>query len=153
MPLLSQVLSSNNAIVDRAFDLITCHGRQRVSLFGLAPSSRAPTTCGKARWLQLAERLIGKGYELSIFDRPVKVASLLGSNRSYVEREIPHLERLMVDSPEAALTGSRLAVIGHIGAADRPALLSALSGQAVVDLAGIGELRDRPDISYTGICW
>lgn len=152
MPLLSQVLSSNNAVVDRAFDLIAGHGRQRVSLFGLA-FKQGTDDLRESPLVQLAERLIGKGYELSIFDRPVKVASLLGSNRSYVEREIPHLERLMVDSPQAALAGSQLAVVGHIGAADRPALLSALNGQAVVDLAGIGELRNRADISYTGICW
>jgi GDP-mannose 6-dehydrogenase len=152
MPLLSQVLTSNSAVVDRAFDLIACHGRQRVSLFGLA-FKQGTDDLRESPLVQLAERLIGKGYDLRIFDRPVKVASLLGSNRSYVEKEIPHLEKLMVDSPAAALDGSRLAVIGHIGAADRPALLSALNGQAIVDLAGIGELRDRPDISYAGICW
>jgi GDP-mannose 6-dehydrogenase len=152
MPLLSHVLTSNNAVVDRAFDLIARHGRQRVSLFGLA-FKQGTDDLRESPLVQLAEKLIGKGYELRIFDRSVKIASLLGSNRSYVEREIPHLERLMVDSPEAALEGSRLAVIGHIGAADRPTLHAALNGQAVVDLAGIGELSDRTDITYRGICW
>ena len=152
MPLLSHVLTSNNAVVDRAFDLIARHGRQRVSLFGLA-FKQGTDDLRESPLVQLAEKLIGKGYELRIFDRSVKIASLLGSNRSYVEREIPHLERLMVDSPEVALEGSRLAVIGHIGAVDRPTLVTALNGQAVVDLAGIGELRDRPDIAYRGICW
>ena len=152
MQLLSHVLTSNNAVVDRAFDLVARHGRQRVSLFGLA-FKQGTDDLRESPLVQLAEKLIGKGYELCIFDRAVKVASLLGSNRSYIERGIPHLERLMVDSPEAALAGSRLAVIGHIGAADRPALLAALDGHAVVDLVGIGELRDRSDIAYLGICW
>lgn len=152
MPLLSHVLASNNAIVERAFELITRHGRQRVSLFGLA-FKQGTDDLRESPLVQLAEKLIGKGYKLRIFDRSVNVPTLLGRNRCHAQREIPHLERLMVDSPEAALAGSRLAVIGHIGAADRPALLTALNGQAVVDLAGIGELRDRSDIAYKGICW
>jgi len=146
------VLASNTAIVDRAFDLIAHHGRQRVSLFGLA-FKQGTDDLRESPLVLLAERLIGRGYELSIFDRSVNVAALLGSNRSYIDREIPHLERLMVDSPAAALADSRLAVIGHIGSADRAALLAALNGQAVVDLSGLAELRNRTDISYQGICW
>jgi GDP-mannose 6-dehydrogenase len=152
MPLLSHVLASNTAIVDRAFDLIAYHGRQRVSLFGLA-FKQGTDDLRESPLVLLAERLIGRGYELSIFDRSVNVAALLGSNRSYIDREIPHLERLMVDGPAAALEGSRLAVIGHIGPADRAALLAALNGQVVIDLAGLSELRNRTDISYQGICW
>jgi len=152
VPLLSHVLPSNAAIVDRAFELIARHGRQRVSLFGLAFKS-GTDDLRESPLVVLAERLIGKGYDLRIFDRSVNVAALLGSNRSYIDREIPHFERLMVDSPAAALADSRLAVIGHIGPEDRPALLAALDGQAVVDLAGVAELRARTDIAYQGICW
>ncbi len=152
MPLLSHVLPSNAAIVDRAFELVARHGRQRVSLFGLA-FKQGTDDLRESPLVLLAERLIGKGYPLSIFDRSVKVAALLGSNRSYIDREIPHLERLMADSPDAALAGSSLAVIGHIGAPDRAALLDALEGKVVVDLMGIPELRSRTDISYQGICW
>jgi len=152
MPLLSHVLPSNATIVDRAFELIARHGRQRIGLFGLA-FKQGTDDLRESPLVLLAERLIGKGYELSIFDRSVKVAALLGSNRSYIDREIPHLERLMADAPAAALAGAGVAVIGHIGAADCPALLAALSGHAVVDLAGIPELRARTDIDYQGICW
>jgi len=101
----------------------------------------------------LAERLLGKGFDLRIFDRFVNVAALLGANRSYIDREIPHLERLMVDSPAAALRDSRVAVVGHIGAADRPALLAALDGHVVIDLANIAELRGHAGIAYEGLCW
>ena len=151
-PLLSHVLASNIAIVERAFEMIVRHGRQRVSLFGLA-FKQGTDDLRESPLVLLAERLIGKGYDLRIFDRAVNVATLLGSNRSYIDQEIPHLERLMVDSPTAALTDSRLAVIGHIGAEDRPELLAGLQGHTVIDLAGLPALRDRTDIDYQGICW
>ncbi len=51
------------------------------------------------------------------------------------------------------MEGSRIAVIGHVGAEDRPALLAALDGHAVIDLAGIEALRGRPGVAYEGICW
>ena len=101
----------------------------------------------------LAERLLGKGYEISIFDRSVQVARLTGSNRAYIEREIPHLERLLAPDPVAALRGAGMVVMGHLGRDDRPAMLGALTDQRVLDLAGMSELRTRPGITYQGLCW
>ena len=151
-PLLSHVLPSNTTIVERAFEMIACHGRQRVSLFGLA-FKHGTDDLRESPFVLLAERLIGKGYDVRIFDRAVNVATLLGSNRAYIDRAIPHLERLMVDSPAATLTDSRLVVIGHIGVEDRPMLLESLKGHTVIDLIGLQELQARSDIEYRGICW
>ncbi len=151
-PFLDQVLPSNQAVVERAYAAIARHGRQLVSLFGLA-FKQGTDDLRESPFVQLAERLIGRGFDLRIFDRSVDLARLTGSNRSYIDREIPHLERLLVGSPEVALEGSRIAVIGHVGAEDRPALLAALGGHAVIDLAGIEALRSHPDVTYEGICW
>ena len=101
----------------------------------------------------LAEKLIGKGYDLTIFDRSVEVARLTGSNRAFIEREIPHLERLLAPEPAMALDGAGLVVMGHLGRDDRPAMLGALQGQRVLDLAGLPELRAHPGITYQGLCW
>ena len=43
----------------------------------------------------LAEKLIGKGYDLKIYDPDVQTAELIGANKEYIERELPHIERLM----------------------------------------------------------
>ena len=149
-PFMRQVLPSNAAIIDRAFDAIARHGRPRVALFGLAFKS-GTDDLRESPLVTLAERLLGRGYELSIFDRAVKVAQLVGSNRAYIEREIPHLERLLTPSPEAALDGAGLVVIGHVSREDRPALLAAIGDRPVLDLVGIDELRGRA--GYEGFCW
>jgi GDP-mannose 6-dehydrogenase len=151
-PLLSHVLPSNNAIIDRAFEAIARRGRQPVSLFGLA-FKQGTDDLRESPLVALAERLIGRGWELRIFDRSVNVAALVGSNRRYIDQEIPHLERLLASGPEEALKGSRLAIIGHIGRDDRPALFAALNGHTVIDLADVSELRVRADLDYHGICW
>lgn len=148
-PFMRQVLPSNGAIIDRAFEAVTRHGRTRVALFGLA-FKNGTDDLRESPFVVLAERLLGRGYDLAIFDRSVKVAQLVGSNRAYIEREIPHLERLLVDTPEAALDGAGLVVVGHVGRQDRPALLDAET-RPVLDLVGIEELRGRP--GYQGFCW
>ena len=94
-PFLNQVLPSNHAIIERTFGAIAAHGRQTVALFGLA-FKQGTDDLRESPFVILAERLLGRGYDLRIFDRSVQVARLTGSNRAYIEREIPHLERLLV---------------------------------------------------------
>ncbi len=77
----------------------------------------------------------------------------MGANRAYIEREIPHLERLMVVSPQAALSSARIAIIGHVAPEDRPALLQSLSNHIVLDLAGMTDVAAVPGIAYEGLCW
>jgi GDP-mannose 6-dehydrogenase len=101
----------------------------------------------------LAEKLLGKGYDLQIYDRSVRVATLMGSNRAYIDREIPHLERLMVGSPGVALAGAKIVIIGHVAPEDRPALMAGLAGHVVIDLAGYTDLRAQAGVTYEGLCW
>ncbi|WP_428488055.1 nucleotide sugar dehydrogenase [Rhodopila sp.] len=151
-PLLKQLLPANQAIIDRTFEAVARHGRQPVALFGLS-FKQGTDDLRESPFVLLAEKLLGKGYDLRIYDRFVQVARLMGANRAYIDREIPHLERLMVISPEAALSGTKVAIIGHIAAEDRPALRAALGGRVVIDLAGLADLRGLPGIMYEGLCW
>jgi GDP-mannose 6-dehydrogenase len=149
-PFLGQVLPSNQAIIDRSFEAIARHGRQTVALFGLA-FKHGTDDLRESPYVLLAEKLIGKGFDVRIFDRSVQVARLVGSNRAYIEREIPHLERLMVDDPVAALTGAGMAVVGHLGREDRAGVAAAIGDRCVLDLAGIAEFQGLS--GYQGFCW
>jgi GDP-mannose 6-dehydrogenase len=101
----------------------------------------------------LAEKLLGKGFDLHIYDRFVQVARLMGANRAYIDREIPHLERLMVASPSVALGQAKIAVVGHIAKEDRAEMFASLTGHVVIDLVGIPELQTLPGVTYQGLCW
>jgi GDP-mannose 6-dehydrogenase len=151
-PFLGQVLPSNNQIIEGVFGRINSYGRQPVSLFGLAFKS-GTDDLRESPLVILAERLLGRGYPLRIFDRSVQIARLTGSNRAYIEKEIPHLERLLTADPQEALDSAELIVIGHVSKADRPALLAGLKGKTVLDLAGVPELREGTGFTYQGLCW
>ena len=151
-PFLSHVMPSNEAIIDRVYGVVSRHPRSRVALFGLA-FKPGTDDMRESPFVTLAERLLGKGWDLRIYDRFVQTARLVGSNRAFIEQEIPHLDRLLVDSVEEALRDAPLLIIGHLGAEDRRTLLAGLRGQVVLDLAGITELEAHPGITYQGLCW
>ncbi len=152
IPFLRQVMPSNDAVVERAFAMIAAHGRQPVAQFGLA-FKPGTDDLRESPYVTLAERLIGRGFGLRIFDRSVNLASLLGANRTYIEREIPHIERLMAPTVRETLQGCSIVVVGHVNGEDRRELIDALDGQAVIDLAGIPALASHPRIKYHGFCW
>jgi GDP-mannose 6-dehydrogenase len=151
-PMLNNLLRGNYAIIERVHEMVMGHGRQTVALFGLA-FKQGTDDLRESPFVLLAEKLLGKGYDLRIYDRFVEVARLLGSNRDYIDREIPHLERLMVRDPQSALQGAGIAIVGHVAPEDRQALMAGLSEHLVIDLVGMPDLQTLPSITYKGLCW
>ena len=95
--------------------------------------------------------LIGKGCEILIHDRDVSKANIIGANREYVEREIPHLWSLMRREVSEVVATSDTIVIGNASSEYR-GLGPELNGRHVVDLARALEGRRSGD-RYHGICW
>jgi len=105
----------------------------------------------------LAELLIGKGYELLVYDRNVRLASLVGANRDYILKHIPHIGRLMVDRPEQLIEQSEVLVVASADL-EFTALLEKLPlGKSVIDLVGAWSMdasaRSAHLGAYEGIAW
>ena len=101
----------------------------------------------------LAERFIGKGLTLRIFDPGVSLSRLVGANRRYIEESIPHIGSLMSDDLGTVVGSSDIVIVGM---ADRDLLTEMRQytrpGQLILDLVNMPEragLRGR----YRGICW
>ncbi len=152
LPMLTNVMASNDRHIDRAFEMIQRRGRRKVALFGLA-FKPGTDDLRESPLVSLAERLIGKGFELAIFDRSVDLARLTGTNLEYIEREIPHLDRLVSNSVEDTLAGAETIVIGHVPKDAVKAVSAAAAGQCVIDLQGVAELQALDGVDYEGICW
>ena len=101
----------------------------------------------------LAERLLGNGFELAIFDSFVKLSRLLGKNKDFIDREIPHLDRLLRETPEATLLGAEVVVVGHADQETRRAIAARGGALRIVDLFGYADLRTISGVDYEGICW
>jgi GDP-mannose 6-dehydrogenase len=152
IPALQGLLDSNAAHIERAYDMIARDGRRKVALFGLA-FKPGTDDMRDSPLVALAERLLGKGFELSIYDNFVKISRLLGKNKEFIDREIPHLDRLLCDDSEAALAGAEIVVVGHADPAARKAIIASAPRLRIVDLSGYADLRNAPAAEYEGICW
>ena len=152
IPMLAGLLDSNGAHIDRAYDMIARDGRRKVALFGLA-FKPGTDDMRDSPLVTLAERLLGKGFQLAIYDKFVKLSRLLGKNKEFIDREIPHLDRLLQESPAQALDGAEVIVIGHADPAAREAIIASAAGRRIIDLSGYAELRTAGAAEYEGICW
>jgi GDP-mannose 6-dehydrogenase len=111
LPLIAAILSSNEKVIERAFQKVKATGKRRIGLIGLSFKSNTDDL-RESPFVELAERLLGKGYELSIYDPNVIAARLTGANKEYIDGVIPHLSRLLVPSLND-LSNAELLLVGH----------------------------------------
>jgi GDP-mannose 6-dehydrogenase len=151
LPFLSSVMAANDAHINRALQAILDEGRQKVALLGLA-FKPGTDDLRHSPFVYLAERLIGKGYELAIFDRNVNASKLLGKNREFIEREIPHFDRLLMADLRHVLDGADMIVIGHASPEDIAVLRVEHKGRSILDLQGVAQLAQLSGARYRSLC-
>ena len=150
-PLLAAVLPSNRRQIETAIEMVVKTGRKRIGVLGF--SFKAGTDdLRESPIVTLIETLIGKGYQLSIYDRDVSLARLAGANKEYIEREIPHISQLMRDTPQAVMADSEVIIIGNKAEEFRAPVSELPGNQIIIDLVRLFDGRVS-DNEYRGICW
>jgi GDP-mannose 6-dehydrogenase len=151
LPVLNAILPSNQSQLDRAFQLIANRGHRKVGVLGL--SFKAGTDdLRESPMVDVVERLIGKGYDIRIYDHNVNLAKLVGANRDYILHQIPHLSDLMVPTLEEVLDHGQTIVIGNDDGTFGTILGKLRKDQVIVDLVRIQD-RSSDGRTYDGICW
>jgi GDP-mannose 6-dehydrogenase len=151
VPVLEAVLPSNLRTLEEGVRLVVDCRRRRVGLSGL--SFKAGTDdLRESPLVELAERLLGKGFDLRIFDATVNLARLIGANRRFIKDRIPHLESLMVEDQDALVAHADVVVLGHAAAADLDIGAILRQQKLVVDLCGVGQ-EFAGQAGYQGISW
>jgi len=152
VPVLEAILPSNAFQVKRGFDLIQQTGSKKIGVLGF--SFKAGTDdLRESPLVELIETLIGKGYQVKVYDKNVSLARLHGANRTYIEHEIPHIATLMCPSLDEVLAESEVVVIGNKAPEFGQALQQVRQDQVVIDLVRIMKDIDHLDVRYEGICW
>lgn len=146
LPMIQQVLQSNSLQIERVAHRILSRKIRDIAIFGL--SFKVGTDdLRESPLVRLAEILIGKGCRLTIYDSMLNPSDLVGTNKEYMERHVPHLNELMVNDLDDLLINSKLLVIGHkTDEVDRWVNATKL-GIEILDLVDIPELRGLPGAS------
>ena len=151
LPILAAILPSNEQQIERAVRTVIEKGSKKVGILGF--SFKAGTDdLRESPVVELTERLIGKGYDLRVYDANVKLAAIHGANRDYILNHIPHISRLMTRTIDEVLDHADTIVIGNAAPEfhDIPKRLK--DDQTVVDFVRITDSRSVSGV-YEGICW
>ena len=151
-PLLNAVMLSNQLHLQRGIEMIERKGKKKIGVFGL--SFKAGTDdVRESPMVPVVETLVGRGYDVCLYDANVQPDKLIGANRTFLERELPHIASLMRPTIEEVVDQSEVLVIGS-GAKEFERVLSlARHDQAIVDLTGIDRNSTAKRSNYEGICW
>jgi GDP-mannose 6-dehydrogenase len=151
-PVLSAILESNNQQIQKIARYLSGFKGRSLGFLGLS-FKHGTDDLRESPLVELIETMLGKGFTIKIYDRYVSIARLVGSNKQYIDKEIPHISSLMCDAPETLIDSSDVIVIGNHSDDFKDALTRQLQERhVVVDL-----VRIAPTVSfkgqYHGISW
>ncbi len=151
LPMLSGTLATNQICVSEVVERLVEGEGRTVALLGLSFKEQSDDL-RDSPFVDLAETLLGKGYDVRIYDPIVNPAALIGSNRQYVESKLPHLRAILKETPSEALDQADMAVVSFASPDVAEAIVAAAPAR-VMDLDGrLGEEVEALP-GYEGISW
>ena len=152
LPVIRSIVESNRRLIERTVQEVLGLKRRKVGLLGL--SFKAGTDdLRESPLVTLSETLLGKGLDIRIFDEEVSMARLVGANREYINKEIPHLSSLLLPDLSQVVSHAEVVIIGNGSPVFRELPRYLRPGQVVVDLVRLPEVERFPEIDYRGIAW
>lgn len=152
MPVLEAVPRSNELQARTGVEMIMRTGKKRVGVLGFSFKENSDDL-RESPMMGVIETLIGKGYEVQVYDRDVSLDLLMGATRRYVERTVPHIARLMSDDLRQVVERSEVLVVGKRSPEFSQVLGSLADHKLVVDLVRVFDDPSHLDGAYQGICW
>lgn len=152
IPMLAGILASNQGHLNLAMQKLMATGKRKIGFVGLSFKT-GTDDLRESPLVTLAEQLIGKGMELSIYDSEVRLAQLLGANRNYIEKHLPHIGKMLRPNLEEVIDAAEVLVVGLTGQAIFDMLASrSRSDQTVLDLVNLPN-RAALRAKVEGLCW
>lgn len=151
LPVLQSIMESNERHISRAVQHVIDSGKKKIGILGL--SFKAGTDdLRESPLVKLTESLIGKGFDLKIYDKNVSLAKIFGANKAYIENEIPHISSLMIENMDDLVLHSDLIIIGNPSQEFTKLLNELPEDKRVLDLVRLrADCPSSPN--YEGICW
>ena len=152
LPMLSGILPSNAAHVEHAVEQVLASRHRSIGMLGLSFKT-GTDDLRESPLVLMAERFIGKGLQLRIYDPEVNVARLIGANRRFIEESIPHIASLMTDDVADMVREAKVLVV----AMKSPEVLAALRAhtrpdQLLIDIVAL-PASNAHHAHYQGVCW
>jgi GDP-mannose 6-dehydrogenase len=152
LPLLESILGSNQIHIERAYDMVRRTGKTKIGIFGLSFKADSDDL-RESPTVTFIERLIGKGYQVAVYDNDVTISAIRGKNKQYIERALPHISAIMKPSASEMMKEAEVLVICKKQREFETAIADADGRFIVIDFVRLFQNGARKPSSYDGICW
>jgi GDP-mannose 6-dehydrogenase len=151
-PMLFSLMEANREHIQRAVKAVTAFGKKKIGLLGLAFKA-GTDDLRESPMVEMVETLLGKGYQIRIYDRNVSLARLVGANRRFIEGTLPHLAELLCETADEILDHAEVIIVANHDREFPPILEKVRSDQIIFDLVRILPDPARQTGNYHGFCW
>ena len=151
-PLLEAILDSNEKHIRRGIAMVERTQRKKVGILGL--SFKAGTDdVRESPVIPLVETLIGRGYDVRVYDEHLQLDKLTGANKAFLDKEIPHIASLMRPSIDELVAEVDVVVVTNNSPAFQHVPRQIREEQVLIDLVGSNRCNGEVRGTYEGICW
>lgn len=150
-PLLSSLLDSNTNQINRALQFIYGLQGRKVGVLGFAFKA-GTDDLRESPIVDLIETLIGKGYDLKVYDSNVHLSTLMGKNKEYITNHIPHIYKLLVQDASELIEHADILIIGNKADEFKSLIHQIPEDKFIIDLVRIDKTITS-NKNYIGICW
>ncbi len=152
VPVLNSILESNEYQIKKVVRKLMSYKRQSLGFLGLS-FKEGTDDLRESPIVELVETMIGKGYNVRIHDHNVSLAKLMGANKKYIEKEIPHISELLCSSAEELVAQSDVLVLASKEESYAKLLHGVNGNKKIVDLVRFFTPEQHPPSEYYGVCW
>ena len=152
LPVIESILPSNELQIRTAMNMIIKTGKKKIGFLGLSFKEGTDDLRSSAQ-VELIERLIGKGFDICVYDQNVSIARLIGANKAYIEKEIPHISTLMTNSIQKVLETCDVIVVANKEKAFEKVVEMVKPNQMIIDLVRISQDVELQGGVYSGLSW
>ncbi|MDR1645578.1 MAG: UDP-glucose/GDP-mannose dehydrogenase family protein [Tannerellaceae bacterium] len=151
IPVIGSIDQTNERQKQRAVSMLSKYFGKKIAVLGL--SFKAGTDdLRNSPSVELIEVLLGRGFDIGIYDHNIRMARLTGKNKEYIDSRIPHLANLLVDDLDGLIRESDVIIISN----KEPLFsekLQHVSGKTIIDMVRISRNDLKRDNDYRGINW
>jgi GDP-mannose 6-dehydrogenase len=152
LPVLETILESNQIQIERAYDMVRRTGKTKIGIFGLSFKADSDDL-RESPTVTFIERLIGKGYQVAVYDSDVTISAIRGKNKQYIERALPHISAIMKSTTAEMMKDAEVLVICKKQREFETAIADANGQAIVIDFVRLFQNGAKKPTSYDGICW
>jgi GDP-mannose 6-dehydrogenase len=148
VPMLQQIENSNKLQKEKVLKIIESKKVNKITVLGISFKS-GTDDLRNSPIVEVIEMLIGKGYELKLYDKNVQLSKLIGKNKSYIMEKLPHIEQYITDDPHTAIDWADLIILTYKDETFKA--LNINKSKIIIDLVYYSEFFGHEN--YIGLCW